>query len=70
MLAELLKQELKVKSDYKLSCLSFQSIHRAHENRAASNVYYNKGELSGDMNANINRSPYGYEANPQSERDK
>ncbi|PIK36428.1 Neutral ceramidase B [Apostichopus japonicus] len=46
----------------------YRSIHRAHENRAPSNVYYNIGELSGDMNANINRSPYGYDANPASER--
>lgn len=47
-----------------------QSIARAHENKAPSNIYYSVGELSGDMNANINRSPYGYQANPQGEKDR
>lgn len=45
----------------------FQSIRIAHENRAPSRVYYNKGEL---LEANINRSPSAYEANPQSERSR
>ncbi|KAJ8022964.1 Neutral ceramidase [Holothuria leucospilota] len=47
----------------------YLSIARAHENKAPSNIYYSVGELSGDMNANINRSPYGYQANPQGEKD-
>ncbi|XP_071828827.1 putative neutral ceramidase C [Apostichopus japonicus] len=43
----------------------FQSIRIAHENRAPSFVYHSTGEL---LDANINRSPYAYEANPANER--
>ncbi len=46
---------------------SFQSIREAHFNMKPAELYYSETELH---DANINRSPYGYDANPQEERDK
>lgn len=43
-----------------------QSIERAHANVVPGNILYNVGEL---LEANINRSPTSYMANPQDERD-
>ena len=43
------------------------SINRANENVKPSKLYYSEGELH---DANINRSPTSYLANPESERAK
>lgn len=52
-----------------LSCLacSGQAIKRAHENVAPGRLQINSGEL---LDANINRSPTAYLANPEAERAK
>lgn len=42
-----------------------ESIRRAHENMEPGKIYYNSGEV---LDANINRSPTSYEANPEEER--
>lgn len=44
-----------------------QSIERAHKNLRAGKIYRSVGIL---QDANINRSPTAYQANPQSERSK
>ena len=43
------------------------SIRRAYFNMKPARIYYTENELH---DANINRSPYGYDANPQAEKDK
>ena len=44
----------------------FKSIWMAHQNMRLAKVIYTDGEIH---DANINRSPEAYEANPQKERD-
>lgn len=44
-----------------------RSITKAHENLQKGYIYWNEGEL---LNANINRSPSAYEANPAEEKAK
>lgn len=44
-----------------------RSIDQAHEGIRKGYIYWNEGEL---LHANINRSPYAYEANPAEERAK
>ena len=50
-----------------MNWLYFQSIERAHNNIKNAKVYFDEDELS---DANINRSPTSYDANPKSERDR
>ena len=47
--------------------LTFQAIERAHVNMKLSTLFYTQGEIS---NANINRSPTSYMANPEEERNQ
>lgn len=42
-----------------------ESIRRAHESMEPGKIYFNSGEVN---DANINRSPTSYEANPEEER--
>ena len=51
----------------KTNSCHFQAIERAHENMKLSTLYYTQGEIS---NANINRSPTSYLANPEEERNQ
>ena len=45
----------------------FQSIRRAHVDVRPAEIFYSEGELH---EANINRSPTSYLANPEEEREK
>lgn len=44
-----------------------KSISKAHKNLQKGKLFLTKGEV---LNANINRSPNAYEANPKEERDR
>ena len=54
-------------SAFTTTTISFQSIRRAHVNVKPAEIFYSEGELH---DANINRSPTSYLANPESERAK
>lgn len=44
------------------------SAQRAHESLTLGTLSYADTNISGSLNANINRSPYAYLANPEEER--
>ncbi len=57
----------KIKFLFWISIFFFQSIRRAHVDVRPAEIFYSEGELH---EANINRSPTSYLANPEAEREK